>query len=86
MAGNTTLGEEFAVLQEDMRVWQTVRSLLLIAAAIFAVLVVAAYLVGKLFSARTTRRAIMVGTIVVYSLAFACYFGFITLVMSGNVN
>ena len=62
------------------------RALLLIAAAIFAVLVVAAYWVGKLFSARTTRRAIMVGTIVVYSLAFACYFGFIILVMSGNVN
>ena len=38
-------------------------AILLIAAAIFVILVVAAYLVGKCFKARTTRRAIMVGTI-----------------------
>ena len=61
-------------------------SLLLIAAAIFVVLVVAAYLVGKCFNAPATRRAIMIGTIVVCFLAFASYFGFIAFVMSGNVN
>jgi hypothetical protein len=63
-----------------------VRSQLLIAAAIFVVLVIAAYLVGKCFKSSATRRAIMIGTIIVYLFAFASYFGFIAFIMSGKVN
>ena len=62
------------------------RSLLLISAAIFVVLVVAAYLVGRCFEAPATRRAIMIGTIVLYFVAFVSYFGFIAFIMSGKVN
>jgi phosphate starvation-inducible membrane PsiE len=60
--------------------------LLTIAGLVLVVLVVSAYLVGKCFADRKTRRRIMIGTIVVYLLSFIGYFGFITLVISGNVN
>ena len=60
--------------------------LLAVAGVVFIVLVAAAYLVGKCFADRKTRTRIMIGTIVVYFLAFIGYFGFIALVISGNVN
>lgn len=57
-----------------------------IAVAIFIVLIVAAYLVAKFFKDRRTRKRIMIGTVVVYCVVCFAYFGFIALVLSGNVN
>ena len=57
-----------------------------IAGAIFVVLILAAYLVGKCFHDPKTRKRIMVGTIIVYCLACVTYFGFIAFVLSGDLN
>jgi cytochrome bd-type quinol oxidase subunit 2 len=57
-----------------------------IAGAIFIVLILAAYLIGKCFPDRKTRKRIMVGTIAVYSLVCIAYFGFIAFVLSGDIN
>jgi hypothetical protein len=57
-----------------------------IAGAIFIALILAAYLVGKCFHNRKTRKRIMVGTVVVYSLICVAYFGLIAFVLSGDIN
>lgn len=60
--------------------------LLAIAAAIFVVLILVAYLLGKCFESRKIRRMILIITVVIYLLACICYFGFIAMVIAGNVN
>ena len=62
------------------------RVLVEIAGAIFMVLIIAAYLIGKCFHGRKTRKRILVGTVVVYFLVCVAYFGFIGFVMSGDIN
>jgi hypothetical protein len=57
-----------------------------IAGAIFIALMLAAYLIGKCFQDPKTRKRIMVGTVVAYSLICVAYFGFIALVLSADVN
>jgi len=57
-----------------------------IAGAILIAVMLAAYLIGKCFHGRKTRRRIMVGTVVVYSLICVAYFGFIAFVLSGDIN
>ena len=57
-----------------------------IAGAIFIVLILAAYLIGKCFHDPKTRIRIMVGTIVVYCLACIAYFGLIAFILSGDLN
>jgi hypothetical protein len=57
-----------------------------IAAAIFVVLISVAYLVARCFQNKRTRKRIMIGTIVVYSLACVAYFGFLGFILSGDLN
>jgi len=61
-------------------------TLLAAAVGVFIVLFVAAFLIGKLFESKKTRKRIMIGTITVYLTAFIGYFGFIVVVLSGNIN
>ena len=60
--------------------------LLAIALAVLVVMLLLAFLVGKLFQSKRTRKWILWGTFTVYVLAFVAYFGFIALVLSGNVS
>jgi hypothetical protein len=60
--------------------------LVTVAVAIFIALVLVAFLVGKFFQNKKTRKRIMIGTIAVYLLAIVGYFGFIAFVLSGNLN
>ena len=57
-----------------------------IAGATLIVLILAAYLIGKCFQDRKTRKRIMIGTIAVYALICVAYFGFIAFVLSGDLN
>jgi predicted permease len=61
-------------------------SLVAIATAIFAALLLMAFLVGRLFQSKKIRKRIMVGTIAVYVVVALGYFGFIAFVLSGNLN
>jgi hypothetical protein len=61
-------------------------SLLLIAAAISAALLILAFLAGKLFESKVVRRRIMIGTAVTYLIGGIGYFGFIAFVMSSCLN
>jgi hypothetical protein len=47
---------------------------------------VLAYLIGKCFKSPRTRKRIMIGTIIAYCLICVAYFGFIAVVLSGDVN
>jgi hypothetical protein len=75
-----------------MRAWLTwggifqLVTLVPVAIAIFTGLVLLAFLVGRFFQSKKTRKRIMIGTIVVYLLAVVGYFGFIAFILSGNVN
>jgi predicted permease len=60
--------------------------LLAVALAILVASLLVAFLVGRLFQSKRTRKWILWGTVIVYALAFVAYFGFIALVLSGNVN
>jgi hypothetical protein len=60
--------------------------MLAIALAILAVMLLLAFFIGKLFQSKRTRNWILWGTLAVYALAFVAYFGFIALVLSGNLN
>ena len=56
-------------------------ALIAIAISIFIVLIVLAYLIGKLFKNRGTRTRVTIGTIVAYYLVCAACFGFIAFVL-----
>ena len=60
--------------------------ILAVAIAILAILLLLAFLVGRLFQSRKTRRRILWGALTIYVLAFIAYFGFIAFVLSGNLN
>jgi hypothetical protein len=57
-----------------------------VALAIFAVLLLAAFLVGRLFPNKRARKRIISGAIALYLLAFVSYLGFIALTLSGNLK
>ena len=61
-------------------------TLLAVALAIFVGVVLLAFLIGRLFRNKRTRKRIMIGSIVIYALAFLGYFGFIAFILSGNLN
>jgi uncharacterized membrane protein (DUF373 family) len=61
-------------------------SILAVAAAILALLLLVAFLVGRFFQNKKTRKRIMLGTVGVYLLALIGYFGFIAFILSGNLN
>ncbi len=60
--------------------------LLSVALAILAVLLLAAFLLGRLFQSRQIRKRILWGAMTLYAVAFIAYFGFIAFILSGNVN
>ena len=60
--------------------------LLPVALAIFAALLLVAFLISRLFQNQKTRKRIILGTIALYLLGFFSYFGFIAFVLSGNLN
>jgi hypothetical protein len=60
--------------------------MLAIALAILVVMLLLAFFVGKTFQSKRTRKWILWGTLAVYALAFVAYFGFIALVLGGNLN
>jgi ABC-type uncharacterized transport system permease subunit len=60
--------------------------MLSVALAIFVMMLFIAFLIGKLFESRRTRKRIMFGAIGIYLLAFVAYFGFIAFILSGNLN
>jgi|GEM_PF-5146536 len=45
-----------------------------------------AFLVGKLFKSKRTRKQILWGSLIAYALAFVAYLGFIAFLLSGNLN
>jgi predicted permease len=61
-------------------------SLVAIATAVFAALLLMAFLIGRLFQSKKIRKRIMVGTIALYVVVALGYFGFIAYVLSGNLN
>ena len=61
-------------------------NLLAIAVAILALLLLLAFLVGRLFQSKRTRKRTLWGALTVYVLAFIAYFGFIAFVLSGKLN
>jgi hypothetical protein len=58
--------------------------MLTVALAILVVMLLLAFLVGKLFQNKTTRKWILWGTLTIWVLAFTAYFGFIAFLLSGN--
>ena len=54
--------------------------------AIFLAWLLVAFLVGRMFQNKKTRRRILWGAVTIYALAFLAYFGFIAFVLSGNLN
>jgi hypothetical protein len=60
--------------------------LLIAAIAILALLLLLAFLVGRLFQSKKIRKRILWGSLTIYVLACIAYFGFIAFVMSGNLN
>jgi hypothetical protein len=61
-------------------------SLVSVAAAILAALLLMAFLVGRFFRNKKTRKRIIIGAIGVYLLALVAYFGCIAFILSGNLN
>ena len=61
-------------------------SLLAVALAILVGVILIAYMAGKLFQNKRTRKRIMIGSIVLYVIAFVGYFWFIAFILSGNLN
>jgi hypothetical protein len=61
-------------------------SLVVVAVAILAALLLVAFLVGRFFQDKKIRKRIMIGAVAVYLLAIVGFFGFITFILSGNVN
>ena len=57
-----------------------------IAGTVFIVLLIAAYLIGLCFRSRKVRMRIMIGTIAAFVLVASCYFGFIAMIMGGDLN
>ncbi|SFS21517.1 hypothetical protein SAMN05421771_4228 [Granulicella pectinivorans] len=57
-----------------------------IAAAVFAVLLLAAFLVRRLFESPKTRKRIILGTTAMYLACLIACFGFIAFILSGNLN
>jgi len=60
--------------------------LLAVTLAILVASLLVAFLVGKLFQRKRTRKRILWGAVILYVLAVIAYFGFIAFVLSGNVN
>jgi hypothetical protein len=60
--------------------------LALIAVAILAGLLLAAYMVGRFFQDKKIRKRIMFGAIGVFLLGVVTYFGFIAFILSGDLN
>lgn len=60
--------------------------LLAVSLAILAVLLLVAFLVGRFFRNRKTRRQIMIGAIAIYFLVFVCFWGYIAFILSGDLN
>ena len=60
--------------------------LLAAAIAILAILLLLAFLVGRLFQNKRTRKRILWAALTIYALACIAYFGFIAFVLSGNLN
>jgi len=60
--------------------------LLAVALAILAIALLLAFLVGRLFQSKRTRKRILWGALIIYVLVFIAYFGFIAFVLSGNLN
>ena len=60
--------------------------LLMMAAGVLAVVLLVAFLVGRLFPAAKTRKRIMIGAGALYLIAFIGYFGFIAFILSGSLN
>jgi predicted acyltransferase len=61
-------------------------SLVPAAVAILAGLLLVAFLVGRCFRDKKTRKRIMIGAIGAYLLALLAYFGWIAFILSGNLN
>jgi hypothetical protein len=61
-------------------------SLLGIAFGLFAVMMLIAFLIGRLFADQRIRKRIMIVAGALCGLAFGGYFGFIAFVMSGDIN
>ena len=57
-----------------------------VAIATLGLVLLLAFLVGRLFQNKKTRKQILWGSLIAYGLAFIAYFGFITFVLSGNLN
>ncbi len=60
--------------------------LLSIALAIFVAILSIAFLIGKLFDNKLTRKRIVLGAIGICALGFVAYFGFIVFILSGGLN
>jgi hypothetical protein len=60
--------------------------LMFIAVAITAVLLLLAFIGGKLFESRVVRRRIMVGTAATCLIGTIVFFGIIAFIMSGCLN
>ena len=60
--------------------------MLLTAAAILAIWLIVAFLVSRLFLSPKTRQRIIWGSVAVYAIGFIGYFGFIAIILSGNLN
>jgi hypothetical protein len=56
------------------------------ALGILAALLLIAFLVGRLFQDKKTRRKIVVGAVVIYVLVVTTYVGFVAFILSGNIN
>ena len=56
------------------------------AAAVLAALLLVAFTIGRFFRDKRVRKRLMIGAIGVYGLALVVYFGFISFILSGNLN
>ena len=61
-------------------------TMLAVAFAILVGVVLLAFVLGKLFQNKKTRKHIMVGAIAIYTIGFLAYFGFIAFILSGSLN
>ena len=60
--------------------------MLMTAAAILAIWLIVAFLISRLFLSPKTRKRIIWVAVAVYAVAFIGYFGFIAIILSGNLN
>ncbi len=60
--------------------------MLLVACVILLIMLFIAFLIGRVFQNKKTRKRIMLGTIALFFIGFVSYFGWIAFILSGNLN